>query len=542
MKKAHSNKRCCKQNPKRSKNKSTYSDYSTTEKIRDYIDPSDPDMIPKFIDPLPIPKKAERESCSETSDTYRIIMRETFHTFHSQFPKTKVWGYNGKYPGPTIETFKDRTTYVRWENKLPDKHMLPFDYTLHGTIDSPEVKTVVHLHGAHVEAESDGHPEAWFTKDYVLRGPHFTKKVYKYTNHQPSTMLWYHDHAMGSTRLNVYAGLAGLYVIRDELEERLNLPKGKFEIPLMIQDKSFNPDGSLSYPEPLINPEPQPPIPIPGFIGNTIVVNGKVWPYLKVEPRKYRLRFLNASNERNYNLSFSNDASFYQIGTHGGFITETNEIKSFKIFPAERMDTIVDFSNYKGQTIILTNTGDDLDENTAVIMQFKVGSRLSEPDTSEIPTRLNPYDHIAVEDAVITRNLSLGAQVDSYNRLMLLLNGRMWHEPTTEIVQSDTIEVWNISNPTPVPHPIHIHLIQFQLLSRTSIETGEQIPIESYEQGFKDTVEAPPGTITTVVMHFTGFTGEYVWHCHLLDHEDHDMMRPLLVTECQSSNNEETSQ
>ncbi|WP_368855274.1 multicopper oxidase family protein [Turicibacter sanguinis] len=291
-----------------------------------YIDPSNPDSIPKYIDRLPIPKKAAREICTETYDAYRITMKEAFHTFHSYFPKTKVWGYNGKYPGPTIEAFKDRITYIRWENKLPEKHILPYDYMLHGTIDTPEVKTVVHVHGAHVEPESDGHPEAWFTQDYALRGPHFTKRVYQYTNHQPSTMLWYHDHAMGSTRLNVYAGLAGLYLIRDELEERLNLPKGAFEIPIIIQDKSFNPDGSLLYPEPLINPDP--PAPITGFLGNTIVVNGKIWPCLEVEPRKYRLRFLNASNERNYDLSFSNDASFYQIGTDGGFIKETNEIKS----------------------------------------------------------------------------------------------------------------------------------------------------------------------------------------------------------------------
>ncbi|MTP77417.1 multicopper oxidase domain-containing protein [Turicibacter sanguinis] len=502
-----------------------------------YIDPSNPDSIPKYIDRLPIPKKAAREICTETYDAYRITMKEAFHTFHSYFPKTKVWGYNGKYPGPTIEAFKDRITYIRWENKLPEKHILPYDYMLHGTIDTPEVKTVVHVHGAHVEPESDGHPEAWFTQDYALRGPHFTKRVYQYTNHQPFTMLWYHDHAMGSTRLNVYAGLAGLYLIRDELEERLNLPKGAFEIPIIIQDKSFNPDGSLLYPEPLINPDP--PAPITGFLGNTIVVNGNIWPCLEVGPRKYRLRFLNASNERNYDLSFSNDASFYQIGTDGGFIKETNEIKSFKIFPAERIDTIVDFSDYKGKTIILKNNGDDVDSNTAVIMQFKVSSKRSKPDTSEIPTRLNPYDHLTVTDAVTTRTLRLGAKTDSNGnlmldpdgRLILVLNNRMWHEPTTEIVKSDTIEVWNIINPTPVTHPIHIHLVQFQILSRTSIETGEELPIHSYEQGFKDTVEVPSGTITSVAMHFTGFTGEYVWHCHLLEHEDHDMMRPLRVIE-----------
>lgn len=491
------------------------------------IDPSDPNTIPKYIDPLPIPELAEHAFNDERDEGYRISMTETFHKFHSYFPKTKVWGYNGKYPGPTIEAFRDRTTYIKWENHLPEKHLLPYDYTLHGTIDSPEVKTVVHLHGAHVEPESDGYPEAWFTRNYALTGPSFTKKVYKYTNHQRATTLWYHDHAMGATRLNVYAGLAGFYLIRDELEERLNLPEGKYEIPLMIQDKTFNSDGSLFYPEPVITPG----APIPGFIGNTISVNGKLWPHLKVEPRKYRLRFLNGSNERHYNLQLSNKASFYQIGTDGGFLPQPNEIKSFNLYPAERMDVIVDFSKYRGESITLTNSADDADSNTKVIMKFRVSTRLSKKDTSTIPTILNPYDHIDVKNAAKIRDLRLGTKLDPYGRLMLLLNGHMFHDPVTEIVQKDSVEVWNIINAGPVTHPIHIHLVQFKILSRTSITTGEDIPINSYELGFKDTIAVPSGTITTVAMQFSGFSGEYVWHCHFLEHEDHDMMRPLRVTE-----------
>lgn len=510
----------------------TDSKYDSREESEDIkckrcsVDPSDPNTIPKYVDPLPIPEVAEPEFCNEKAEGYRISMIETYHKFHSYFPKTKVWGYNGKYPGPTIETFKDRTTYVKWENELPDEHLLPYDYTLHGTIDSPEVKTVVHVHGAHVEAESDGYPEAWFTRDYVLRGPSFTKKVYTYTNHQPATTLWYHDHAMGTTRLNVYAGLAGFYIIRDELEERLNLPKGRFEIPLMIQDKTFNSDGSLSYPEPVITPG----APLPGFIGNTIAVNGKLWPYAKVEPRKYRLRFLNGSNERHYTLSFSEDIPFHQIGTDGGLLVATNEIQSFTIYPAERVDTIVDFSEYSGKEIILKNDGDDTDDNTGVIMKFKVSSKLSEKDISEIPTTLNPYDHIDTTNASI-REVSTGAIIDPYGRLQLVLNGHMWHEPATEIVKKDTVEVWSITNLGPVTHPIHIHLVQFQILSRKDANTGEDIPINPYEEGWKDTVAVPSGTTTTVAMHFTGFSGEYVWHCHILEHEDHDMMRPLRVIE-----------
>lgn len=217
------------------------------------IDPSDVDNIPKFVDRLPIMPIAKPIKYpnyyyfpnSNSDNRYKITMEECCHRFHSNFPLTTVWGYDGMYPGPTIEAFKDISTFVEWANNLPDKHILPLDTTLHGIQDDPEVKTVVHLHGAKVDWESDGHPEAWYTSDYKITGPRFTKRVYEYTNHQPGTTLWYHDHAMGETRLNLYAGLAGLYILRDSLEERLNLPKGNYEIPLLVQDRSFNSDGSL---------------------------------------------------------------------------------------------------------------------------------------------------------------------------------------------------------------------------------------------------------------------------------------------------------
>ena len=163
-------------------------------------------------------------------------------------------------------------------------------------------------------------------------------------------------------------------------------------------------------------------------------------------------------------------------------------------------------------------------------MKFKVSSGLSENDTSEIPTLLNPYDHIDTTNARI-REVATGVIPDPYGRLMPVLNGHMWHEPATEIVTKDTVEVWNITNLGPVTHPIHIHLIQFQILSRKDADTGEEIPLNSYEKGWKDTVVFPSGTTTTVAMHFTGFSGEYVWHCHILEHENHDMMRPLRVIE-----------
>lgn len=194
--------------------------------------PSDPNTITKFVDELPIPPVAKDmyEKYPDTCDKnhYIITMKEAYHKFHSDFPSTYIWGYDGLYPGPTIEAFKDVSIFVEWRNNLPDKHFLPFDYTLHGTQDDPEVKTVVHLHGAKVEWESDGYPEAWYTRNYEITGPKFSRREYEYTNHQPGTTMWYHDHAMGETRLNVYAGLAGFYILRDSLEKRLNLPKGDY--------------------------------------------------------------------------------------------------------------------------------------------------------------------------------------------------------------------------------------------------------------------------------------------------------------------------
>ena len=289
------------------------------------IDPSDPTTIPKFVDPMPIPKVVRpTEECYHSYDEesfYKIQMRERQHRFHKYFPLTTFFGYNGTYPGPTIEVPKDVHVRIKWENKLPNKHILPIDRTLHGTSDTPDVRTVVHLHGARVAADSDGYPEAWYSRDNKFVGQKYTREVYEYTNHQPGATLWYHDHAIGITRLNVYAGLAGFYIIRDFLEERLNLPKDEYEIPILIQDKSFNEDGSLFYPD---NATPPVDFPIPStpsfFFGNTIVVNGRIWPYLRVEPRKYRFRILNGSNTRAYELKLSNDGIFHQIGTDLGLL------------------------------------------------------------------------------------------------------------------------------------------------------------------------------------------------------------------------------
>jgi spore coat protein A len=512
------------------------------------INPSDPTSIPKFVDRLPIPDVAEPvvryDEAKRSELHYNIVMREAKHRFHRNFPYTTIWGYNGTYPGPTLEVPKDVTARVKWENKLPKQHLLPLDHTLHGTMDTPDVRTVVHLHGANVEADSDGHPDAWFSRDNRYVGHKFTREVYEYTNHQAGATLWYHDHAVGSTRLNVYAGLAGFYLIRDFLEERLNLPRGDFEIPIMIQDKSFREDGSLFYPDnatpPVDNPVPSTPS---FFFGNTVVVNGKLWPYLEVEPRKYRFRILNASNLRGYELKLSNDGVFHQIGTDLGLMHHSVEINSFIIEPAERIDLIIDFSEWKGQEIILQNiVQGPPSPGMELIMKFKVGYELSCPDTSTIPEELMPYHSIDPKLACRERTMQLNERRDHYGRVMHLLNGSMWDAPATEKPELDTIEIWHLVNNFAFPHPIHLHLVHFEILGRKTFtaedfdeEGNYKFNIDSltpplpYEKGPKDVVRTDPGQVTSIVMHFKEHCGDYVWHCHILEHEDNDMMRPMVV-------------
>lgn len=509
------------------------------------VNPADPNSIPKFVDSLPIPEIALPKNFYDCDDNatpfYDISMEELYHRFHRYFPSAEIWGYNGMYPGPTFEVMKDTHIRVKWTNKLPKKHFLPIDHTLDGTIDTPDVRTVVHLHGANVASDSDGNPDAWFTQDYSIIGSSFTHEVYNYTNHQPGTTLWYHDHTLGITRLNVYAGLAGFYLIRDNLEKRLNLPSGNYEIPIMIQDRSFNSDGSLFYPS-----EPNPPVSVSpsvigGFFGNTIVVNGKVWPYLNVEPRKYRFRLLNACNTRPLDLTLSNNGDFYQIGTDGGMLHHTNKLSEFTLEPAERIDLIIDFSKYNGQEITLMNSAFNSDVNTSNIMRFNVNIPLSSPDTSTIPEMLSPKMHINKNLATVTRNLPLSQSTDEFNRPLFLLDNKMWTDPATETPKLDSIEVWNIINTFPFSHPIHVHLVQFMIIDRRPYDvrlynstgriryTGPPEKPLPYETGFKDTVRADGGKITRIVMHFKEHPGDFVWHCHVLEHEDHDMMRPIRI-------------
>ena len=515
--------------------------------------------IRPFIDALPIPKVLKPKEQHKNYHYYEVTMKEFSHRFHTDLPETRVWGYEGQIPGPTIEAEQGKATHVKWMNDLPENHFLPIDRTLHSSDEHmPDVRTVVHLHGMEVEPDSDGYPEAWFTRDFEQCGPRFEKEVYEYPNRQRPTTLWYHDHAVGITRLNVYAGLAGMYIIRNEQERALNLPAGKYEIPLIIQDKSFCRNGSLFYPTTLDNGQDLPPdFPhpsiTPGVAGEVIVVNGKAWPYLEVEPRKYRFRMLNASNERFYRIKLSLGQSFIQIGSDGGLLERPITLNEITIAPAERADMVIDFSGFEvGTQIEMTNDARvpfDIDppigvspdpNTTGRIMQFRVVESQG-PDTSIIPPFLSKVKRIEECQASRIRDITLDVTNDRFGRLKFLLANHEYMDKITERPILGDTEIWRIINAGIAYHPIHIHLVQFQILDRIPFDvqsynltgqlrfTGKPELPPPTERGWKDVVQSSPGFISRVIMRFGPYTGRYIYHCHILEHEDFDMMRPFEV-------------
>jgi FtsP/CotA-like multicopper oxidase with cupredoxin domain len=390
--------------------------------------------------------------------------------------------------------------------------------------------------------------------------------------------MWYHDHTLGMTRVNVYAGPAGFYLLRGGPDDMaagtlpgpapaLGDPPGvKYhEIPIAIQDRSFNADGSLFYPNnreffdgfsgPYIPYSDISPIWNPEFFGNTMVVNGRTWPYLEVEPRRYRFRLLNGCNARFLILKFSDPAlSFWQIGSDGGFLPAPVQLSQLLMSPAERMDVIVDFSVLPpGAEVILQNLAPDepfgggephadfrvADRNTTgQVMQFRVVP-LTAADPSTPPNLLTLPALTPLGPASNTRQVSLNEEdsavlegVGPREALLGTLSGGAanplgWMDAITENPALGATEVWEMYNFTEDAHPIHIHEVQFQVVDRQPFE-GVARPPESNETGFKDTVIAYPGEITRVKALFD-LSGLYVWHCHIVEHEDNEMMRPYFI-------------
>jgi spore coat protein A, manganese oxidase len=509
----------------------------------------DVNTLPQFVDPLPLPEIAQRQGTrpspadpKQAVPFYRIQAQSITSKVHRDLPPTKFWSFGRSTPGPTFETRSGEPLLIEWVNALPHEHFLPVDRTIHGAeADKPAVRTVVHLHGAKTGPESDGYPEDW-----IVPGK---SSFYFYPNQQDAATLWYHDHALGINRLNVYAGLFGTFLIRDSVEDALNLPKGKYEVPLALYDRLLTHDAQLLYP---VSPDPESPW-IPELSGNAILVNGKLFPYLEVEPRKYRFRVLNASNARFYHLSLvgktsngkaSNDktsddasnaaATFHQIGTDQGLLSAPVPLTTLQISPGERADLVVDFSEHRGEQLILMN-------DAFVVMQFRV-SATKVTDTSSLPSALRPVPRIPESQAVQTRLLTLDEYVNkSGNPVMLMLNASHWSHPVTEKPVLGSTEIWTLINPTNDSHPIHLHLVRFQILDRQNYEPwlfqtrrqlhflGPPQPPSPNEAGWKDTVRADSRMVTRIIVPFTGYTGRYVWHCHILEHEDNEMMRPYDV-------------
>jgi spore coat protein A len=523
----------------------------------------------KFVDPLPRLRPARQIGELEGSPLYDIAAKPVRRRLHRDLPSTPLWGYDGQFPGPTLDIRRGQRVFVRWRNEIigPD-FLIPqaFDAHLHGTDHGePATKTVVHVHGAVVPPESDGQPDAWFTTGFGQRGPEWTQETYAYPNQQEACTLWYHDHAIGQTRLNVYAGLAGAYIIRDDEEDALGLPSGEHEIPLIIQDRSFAPDGSLTYPASEFTGSADHPGPwVPEFFGDTILVNGRVWPYLQVEPRKYRLRIINGSNARFYRLRLSDGRPFTQIGTDQGLLSAPAEITRLLLAPAERADVIVDFRGARGTRMRLMNDAPSPHPDgrapdprtTANVVEFRVNKPLVRPDTRSIPRMLRAIAPLPEQGATM-RYMAFREYEDAKGEpVMVLLNGRKWHGPVNVRPRLGSTEVWQLINTTKDAHPIHLHLVRFQVLDRQRFdrtaylrdwgaerpgEGPDPIAVEPYlhgareappphERGWKDTVRSDPGEVVRIIARFDGHTGKYPWHCHMLEHEDNEMMLQFEVT------------
>ena len=523
-----------------------------------------PVNLPPFVDPLPIPPKLVHRPGVPAS----IRMNSFRQKIHRDLPPTSLWGYNGSWPGPTIEVRRGQPFSVNWFNHLPPRHFLPLDFTVHGEEQTvPPVRAVVHVHGAQTLPEDDGYPDAWIAPD-GKKGVAYKPGPNHFPNAQPATTLWYHDHAIGITRLNIYAGLAGFYLIRDDQEDTLNLPAGQYEIPLMLQDRLFLPDGSLLYPAAANGTHP---VWIQEFFGNTVCVNGKAKPYLEVEPRKYRFRMVNGSNARFYHLTLKpSDASgapseksgeapqFVQIGTDGGLLPAPLARRALVIAPGERLDFVLDFAGRSGASFAMTNDapapytrGGQVD--AADVMLFNVSKPLAAPDTSAVPETLTPFGaldpSLAARERVVSIN-EMDRATDGYT-MMGMLDGKHWDDPVTEDPQAGSMEIWSLANTTGDVHPIHLHLVRFQVLNRQPFDvrgylatgklrfTGRPLPPETNEfPGWKDTVKSYPGFVTRIIQHFDlppgtqvtpGQRFRYVWHCHILEHEDNEMMRPYDV-------------
>jgi spore coat protein A len=516
-----------------------------------------------------------------------IRMVNATHRFHRSMATTPTFAYRSQggaqdYLGPVIVARRDVPFALTVVNQLGTHPLASaIDYDLDGVkkADATAPRASVHLHGGNTDPANDGDPLDFFG--------HGKSKTYRYGNTQEAAGLWFHDHALGITRLNVFAGLAGGYLIRDANDpgDGTLLPAPPYEVPLLVQDRMFNADGTFDYPLGEARPW------APEFFGDVATVNGKAWPNLAVDRGKYRFRVYNGSQARFYNFRFESGSSvldFFQIGTDGGLLDRPARLKALLLAPGERADLVVDFEHLPpGARVILTNdapepfpNGDPCD--VPQIMQFTVtrARGWTRPLTTQTNLRANTapitrLDHLKVDK---TRSISLVEVHDptTGDPTMVLMNNRSFMDPRGRTtVKSNTLEQWEFINTTVDAHPMHLHFAQFQVLNRQDIDRDRYFAAAGYddavagsgsfpppavgpyltagstprvpaanERGWKDTIVCPPGQVTRIRVPFgpnavpgspmaigRAHTGKYVSHCHILEHEENDMMMRYVIEE-----------
>ncbi|MFJ2215205.1 multicopper oxidase family protein [Streptomyces sp. NPDC101062] len=570
-----------------------------------------------FLDRLRVPQTLRPGSGPE-----RIELKSTWVRLHAQMAPTHVFAYNGQFPGPTIEVDSGQRVHIAWTNRIknapypvaageaPTVNGSAVPYAPPGRGDGfVEIKevadlpawSVTHLHGAETGGGNDGWAEnAVAYKDAQLS---------EYPNEQPATTLWYHDHGMNITRWNVFAGLVGMYLIRDEEEAALHLPSGKYEVPLILTDRNFETDGRGRPTGQLLhkvrraadapNAESGKYVTLP-FTGPYNLVNGVVWPYLDVEPRWYRFRLLNASNARIYNLALVDEenrpvrGAIRQIGSDGGLLPrpvpveyDETALRGLSIAPAERMDLLIDFRALRGRKVRLVNVGGQpaglpdpaRDVLFPQVMEFRVGA-LPVADRFVLPSVISssfrrlthdtPHGHrLVVLSAPGTKGgaghpeiwemveVTDGSAAPGQDGVIALLGegesvpkiyrriSRTFDDALGFKVAHGDYELWSLLNLGGPTHPMHIHLSEFQVLEREVYDvtgfspggatttspiryTGAN-PVPDNEQGWKDVFQVRRGEMVKVMGQFTGAHGRFMYHCHLLEHEDMGMMRPFTV-------------
>jgi spore coat protein A len=573
--------------------------------------------LAEFVDAVPMPR---RLVAAEHDGRITVRIRVGMHRFHRDLPETRIWGYDGTVPGPTIETERGRPVTVEWRNELSGP--LPVVVTIApananadgvpvqclpglsgGTPDQHAAAltghTVVHLHGGLTPASYDGWTENIFAPGQSA--------VFHYPNDQRAALLWYHDHVMGVTRFDVYAGLAGLWIVRDERERELRLPEGPpFEVPLLIQDRNFDLDDQGRLTGRLVHKtDPGVMEAFPPFT----VVNGKVWPVLDVQPATYRLRVVNGSNARTFRLVLLRDGlvelrRITQIGTDHGLLRASVGMPpdGLVLASAERADLLVDFSDLQpGSELTLLNTAAapfdgapfpavraesaaDVDGLLPYphVMRFRVipgpaaarvipGALASDygplaPDVlADVPRRAIALVERELDDEPNMLTMRELAVVDDHHAgpVVTVAEGERttryravaahFEDATTFFPMLGQQEVWQLINLTGDTHPIHIHLDPFQIVSRRPIRCEipdggiedveiraavmlERDPddeldhrIDDNERGLKDTIRVNPNEMVEIAVRFTTYSGRYMYHCHILEHEDRDMMRPFVT-------------